>query len=311
MADSPTLSAHSGPSYVTKEQAAALQTFKKTLQAAKLYTPATGDAPASHDDTTLLRFLRARKLDPVKAQAQFSATEEWRRKNDVVNLYATFPTDEFEHAKQFYPRWTGRRDKQGVPVYVYRLASLTGDMAKELNNTPIERRYQRIVALWEFMSNFTLPLCSALPHAGALGGPISSVTSIIDLGSVSLGTMWGLRHHLQQASELATAHYPETLNTIAVVNAPAFFGTVWGWIKAWFDPHTRDKVHVLGSSPRAELLKLIDAENLPRGYGGELEFEYLDEPVLDEEAKRLVGDERVPRGPVVFRGGAVSRPPAP
>jgi hypothetical protein len=55
--------------------------------------------------------------------------------------------------------------------------------------------------------------------------------SIIDLGGVTLGTMWSLRHHLQQASELATAHYPETLHTIAVVNAPAFFPTIWSWIK--------------------------------------------------------------------------------
>ncbi len=43
--------------------------------------------------------------------------------------------------------------------------------------------------------------------------------------------MWSLRRHLQQASELATAHYPETLHTIAIVNAPAFFPTVWSWIK--------------------------------------------------------------------------------
>ena len=81
------------------------------------------------------------------------------------------------------------------------------------------------------MTRFTLPLCSALPHPGAPETPISAVTSIIDLTNVSLGTMWSLRHHLQQASELATAHYPETLHTIAVVNAPSFFPTVWGWIK--------------------------------------------------------------------------------
>jgi hypothetical protein len=43
--------------------------------------------------------------------------------------------------------------------------------------------------------------------------------------------MWSLRRHLQQASELATAHYPETIHTIAIVNAPAFFPTIWNWIK--------------------------------------------------------------------------------
>jgi hypothetical protein len=56
--------------------------------------------------------------------------------------------------------------------------------------------------------------------------------------------MWSLRRHLQQASELATAHYPETLNTIAIVNAPTFFPTVWSWIKVrcfFLSPHLLQK----------------------------------------------------------------------
>ena len=80
------------------------------------------------------------------------------------------------------------------------------------------------------MTGFVLPLCTYLPHPAA-PTPISCVTTIIDLQDVSLGAMWTLRNHLQQASTLATANYPETLNTIAVVNSPAFFPTVWGWIK--------------------------------------------------------------------------------
>src|SRR5712671_4854205 len=93
------------------------------------------------------------------------------------------------------------------------------------------------------MSRFILPFCSALPHPSPPPSsstessstlpltPITSTTSIIDLGGVSLGLMWSLRRHLQQASELATAHYPETLHRIAIINAPAFFPTVWSWIK--------------------------------------------------------------------------------
>ena len=57
------------------------------------------------------RFLRARRYDPAKAHDQFAKTEAWRKENDVDNLYATFPTDEMQRAKLFYPRWTGRRDK--------------------------------------------------------------------------------------------------------------------------------------------------------------------------------------------------------
>ncbi|KAI0274283.1 CRAL-TRIO domain-containing protein [Russula aff. rugulosa BPL654] len=297
-----------------------LDQLKQTLTDKGLYSPPEGDSPASHDDATLLRFLRARKDDPAKAHKQFAATEAWRRENRVLDLYATFDPDELESAKRFYPRWTGRRDKHGIPVYVFRLASLAGSLQKELNAVPEDRRYQRIVALWEFMSRFTFPFCSALPHPSSPPSsstessptlplpPITSTTSIIDLGGVSLGLMWSLRRHLQQASELATAHYPETLHTIAIVNAPTFFPTVWSWIKAWFDEGTRDKVHVLGADPGPALLELMDADSLPQVYGGVLPFTFEDEPILDDPARKLLGSTKIPRGPIVFVGGKVVRP---
>ncbi|KAI0290108.1 CRAL/TRIO domain-containing protein [Multifurca ochricompacta] len=310
-----------------------LDELKRSLEHEHLYKPPSDSTPASHDDATLLRFLRARKFDPIKAHKQFAATEAWRSKNNVLQLYATFDQDEFESAKRFYPRWTGRRDKHGIPVFVFRLASLTAPLQKELNAIPEERRYQRIVALWEFMSRFTLPFCSALPRPSLsldvsttspspsplpspspssspppLPPPITATTSIIDLGGISLGTMWSLRRHLQQASELATAHYPETLHTIAVVNAPAFFPTVWNWIKVWFDEGTRNKVHVLGADPGPALLQLMDADSLPQVYGGALPFTFEDEPVVDIPARELLGSNKIPRGPVVFLEGKVTRP---
>ncbi|KAI0246368.1 CRAL-TRIO domain-containing protein [Lactifluus subvellereus] len=289
-----------------------LTEFKRSLQQAQLYTPPFDHAPASHDDVTLLRFLRARKFDPVKAHKQFAATEAWRRKNDVLNLYAAFDPDDLESAKRFYPRWTGRRDKNGIPVYVFRLASLAGPLQKELYAVPEERRYQRIVALWEFMSRFIFPFFPDAPTPSPLSPPppppITATMSIIDLGGVSLGTMWSLRHHLQQASELATAHYPETVHTIAVVNAPAFFPIIWSWIKAWFDEGTRNKVHVLGADPGPALLQLMDADSLPQVYGGALPFNFEDDPVLDDPARELLGSDKIPRGPVIFVHGEVARP---
>lgn len=57
------------------------------------------------------RFLRARKFDPEKALKQFTDAETWRKQHNVDQLYRTFPSDEFELAKKYYPTWTGRRDK--------------------------------------------------------------------------------------------------------------------------------------------------------------------------------------------------------
>ena len=80
------------------------------------------------------------------------------------------------------------------------------------------------------MIRFVAPLCTYLPHE-IEPTPISAVTAIIDLKHVSMKQMWTLRGHLQEASELANANFPETLGTVIVVNAPGFFSTVWSWVK--------------------------------------------------------------------------------
>jgi len=81
----------------------------------------------------------------------------------MPNLYASFDPDEIESSKRFYPRWTGQWDKQGIPVYVFHIASLT-ELQKELNIIPEDCRYQRIIALHEVTNRFSHPFCSALPH---------------------------------------------------------------------------------------------------------------------------------------------------
>lgn len=67
----------------------------------------------------LRRFLRARRFDPVKAQKQFAEAEAWRVKHSVDELYSTFPVDELEDSRRFYPRWTGRRDKVSLHSCLY------------------------------------------------------------------------------------------------------------------------------------------------------------------------------------------------
>jgi len=87
---------------------------------------------------------------------------------------------------------------------------------------------------------------------------------------------------------------------------PGYFGTVWGWIKNWFDEGTRNKIHVLGTDHKPMMLKLIDAENLPKIYGGQLDFQFEDEPNLDEDAKKVI--DSVPKGPCLFLDGKVVIP---
>jgi hypothetical protein len=109
MSDSKQFAGHLGN--LTKTQEQALTTFKERLAQDNLYSPPSDTYLASHDDATLLRFLRARKFDIAKAHKQLAGAAAWREKHDVDRLFANFDTDEMEKARSFYPMWTGRRDK--------------------------------------------------------------------------------------------------------------------------------------------------------------------------------------------------------
>lgn len=131
------------------------------------------------------------------------------------------------------------------------------------------------------MVNLVSPLCS---HISPSGEPISSCTTIVDLAGLTLSTAFSFRGHLQESSKLATANYPETLHRIAVVNAPSFFSTIWRWIKGWFDEGTRTKIFILDKD-MTPLKDIMHESDLPKQYGGTLEWEFEDEPAFDDGVK--------------------------
>jgi hypothetical protein len=96
----------------------------------------------------------------------------------------------------------------------------------------------RLFALYENLTNFVLPLCSEMTNRPFPETPVSQSSNIVDISNVGLRQFWNLKAHMQDASQLATAHYPETLDRIFIIGAPSFFPTVWSWVKKWFDPIT-------------------------------------------------------------------------
>jgi len=119
---------------------------------------------------------------------------------------------------------------------------------------------------------------------------------------------------MQDASLLATAHYPETLDRIFLIGAPSFFPTVWGWVKRWFDPITVSKIFILSAAEvKPTLLQYMDEENIPIKYGGKLDFKFGDMPMLEpaiadslqwHDETRKGGFRSFPTGPIKWQTGA-------
>ena len=155
-----------------------------------------------------------------------------------------------------------------------------------------------------------MPLCSSVPGRANPESPVDQSNNIVDLSKVGLKQLWNLRSHMQEASTLATAHYPEILdrifvsslsfpssgintNTILkVIGAPSFFPVVWGWIKKWFDPITTSKIFLLSQNDVLPTLStFIDIEDIPKKYGGKLDFEYGQLPNLDPKIRQHLSIE--------------------
>ncbi|KAF2207388.1 hypothetical protein CERZMDRAFT_23613, partial [Cercospora zeae-maydis SCOH1-5] len=313
--------------HLSEGQRGALDKFKDISHEKGYYHPGDEKTAASHDDETMLRYLRARKFVPQDAFGQFSATEDWRKENQLDTLYETIDIEEYEATRRLYPQWTGRMDKRGIPLYVFEVANLS---AKDINayqndedrkkekrakkgdkmdiKAKAPRKMLRLFALYENLCRFVLPLCSAVPERQSVETPVSQSANIVDLSKVGLKQFWTLRTHLQDSSSLATAHYPETLDRIFVIGAPSFFNTLWDWAKAWFDPITVSKIYILNDKNMlSELSKVIDVENIPKKYGGKLDWSFGDMPYLGANVtqslrwKEVVeenGHKTLPIGPI-------------
>lgn len=299
---------------LNESQQLAYNTFKQKVEAE--YGPCSS-SETWFDEVTLLRFLRARRFDVEKAIEQFTATDSWRKEIGLEHLFRTCSADELAQSRRHYPRFLGRRDKHGRPIFVLRPGSLDSERQKEMFSIPSKRQFERIAILTELMNRLWLPMASFLlakehpveeeSKKDINDNPriISEVTSIVDLGGASLGMMWTLRNHLKQASVLNSAHYPETLGTLALVNVPAFFTTIWGWIQKWFDEGTRNKMFIVDANQlkQGKLHEIIHPFDLPKVYGGELEWKYEDEPNIEQEIASLLGAKEAPDGPAEWKDG--------
>lgn len=89
-------------------------------------------------------------------------------------------------------------------------------------DSTIPARLLCLFSLYENLLQFVHPLCSALARPNP-ETPIVSSNNIVDISGVSLMQFWNLRSHMQDASVLSTAHYPETLDRIFVRTSSSYF----------------------------------------------------------------------------------------
>ncbi|KAK6972160.1 CRAL-TRIO domain-containing protein [Favolaschia claudopus] len=284
--------------HLSADQEAKFTEFKKTCETDGVYDPSK-TRPTTLSDPDLLRFLRARKFDVGGALKQLKDTETWRQVNKLDELYDTCDVEAFEEAlKVVSPTTNGpaAATSPGTPSTSTKSPTSKTNLAAfdrsskiahssapptPAASDPIPPKLRMLCALYENMAEFVLPLCNAVP-----GRPHPEIPA---------------------ASTLASTYHPETLDRVFLIGAPSFFPTVWGWIKRWFDPVTTSKIFVLAAADvQPTLTRFMRPADLPKKYGGELEWEYGMPPSFDSEIAKVVKgrikEEGWVRGPLRWVG---------
>ncbi|KAI0203616.1 CRAL/TRIO domain protein [Astrocystis sublimbata] len=250
------------------------------------------------DEITLLRFFSARAFDVPGALRQFQEAQAIRSSANTAEAYDTIDIDDFEHLRTIYPHWTGHRDKHGLPICTLDAAKLDGpNFAKYHNYTPSQVTCRAITSL-DYLTRFVLPLCSAMKDRPEPEKPISKAVYVVDISSISLKQAWNIRGYAQSITKLLAVCYPEVVNHIYLVNAPAYFSKIFNFIKGWIDPNTAAKLIIVESANvLTTLLETIDLECIPERYGGQSKVECGSVPCVDG-LKDLLGIESLPNGPI-------------
>lgn len=240
-------------SNLTDDQKKALQQFREELTAAGY--------EERLDDATLLRFLRARKFDLVKAKQMFDKCETWRKEFGTNTILTDFHYNEKPLVAKMYPQYYHKIDKDGRPVYFEELGKV--NLNEMLKITTQERMLKNLVWEYESFTTFRLPACSR--QQGYL---VETSCTIMDLKGISISAAYQVVNYVKEASAIGQDFYPERMGKFYLINSPFGFSTAFKLFKPFLDPVTVSKIFILGSSYQKELLKQIPAENLPTKYGG-------------------------------------------
>lgn len=216
----------------------------------------------NYDDLFLLRFLRARKFDLEKTMEMFKKYLQWRIDMKVSEINDSFEMENLIEIKKLYPHGYHRTDKQGRPIYI-ELYDKT-DVKGLFKITTEEKMVKYYIKQYERQIKYIFPACSAVVKR-----PVEQSCTILDANGIGLTSIFGpIKNFVKIASDIGQDYYPEMLGKMTIVNVGFLFRAVWSMVKAFIDPKTQNKISLLKSTYKDDLLALIDEDKLPSFFGG-------------------------------------------
>uniref|UniRef100_A0A0N5AVW2 CRAL-TRIO domain-containing protein n=1 Tax=Syphacia muris TaxID=451379 RepID=A0A0N5AVW2_9BILA len=173
------------------------------------------------------------------------------------------------------------------PVYQYWPFGLT-DLSKTIDNCLINVESVGLTDFWAVMQSYSLTeiLKSRISYLEELFKRVMElekqtkrqawVIFILDLSHLKYNKH--LYHlivgPLKSLSEFMADHYVELVKYFVIVNAPAIFSALWYTASPILPERTKEKIRILGSNWRKEILKYAVPESLPSSWNLEHENFY-------------------------------------
>lgn len=232
-------------------------------QVASLETDVTRDFLS---DGCLDRYLRARNYDVVKARKMLQNSVTWRQ-NCRPDLIASTQLD------------TLRFESSTAKMFVLPHAD-TYKRSTIVMRTGLENSRDSAGKV----ANLVYTLERASRVAEQAGGERYVVIVDYTVGKISMATLPGVSM-MKEITNILQGHYPERLDCMVLVQAPALFHTMFKIVKPLIDPKTRDKIHFVTVPTDVAYIPNMDRKALPVDFGGENKWTFSVDEYFAGEAE--------------------------
>ncbi|KAG8214483.1 CRAL-TRIO domain-containing protein [Butyriboletus roseoflavus] len=249
---------------LSPQQADTLKTLREQLFAEGILHEGSS---IGTDDTTLLRFLRARRFNLNETKMMMTKCQHWRQTVSGIGIdELNHRMDPFDYPGrgEVFKSWSmyfHKTDKKGRPVNVQSFSGL--NLPELYKHVTPEKLVEFVIVNADALPREVLPAASR-----AAGRHIWQSLVIVDLKGFGLSQFWQVKSLVQLSFQISQDYYPETMGQLAIINAPSSFTFIWSIVKPWLSKETVEKVDILATDYKEVLLQIVDADNLPAILGG-------------------------------------------
>ncbi|KAG7322485.1 hypothetical protein KOW79_013831 [Hemibagrus wyckioides] len=237
---------------LSPNQAVALEQLHERIEDVYVQLP-------NQSDHYLLRWLRARNFNILKAEAMLRKHLEFRKRLKVDSILEDWKPPEV--IENYVSGGMCGYDREGSPVWYDIIGPLD---PKGLLMSASKQDYIKTK-----IRDCELLRRECLRQSEKLGKPVESITLIYDCEDLGLKHIW--KPAVEAYGEILTMfeeNYPEGLKRVLLIKAPKIFPIAYNLIKPFLCEETRRKIIIIGSNWKEVLQKYVAPDQLPVIYGG-------------------------------------------